>query len=101
MNPCGRFGCAPATRAQKQALQTQMERLCLEGFLEEWSKTDGSSHILSTHLSLALSHGLNRLTRLLVQSFSEYSGVHFMPSPGDSAEKTPACLELGLEWWPG
>ena len=31
-----------------------MERLCLEGFLEEWPKADGSSRTQSTHLSLAL-----------------------------------------------
>lgn len=74
-----------------------MERFCLEGFLEEWSRTDVSSLMLSTHLSLALFHGLNRLTHLLVQSFTKYSGVQFMPSPGDSAEQAPTCLELGLE----
>ena len=85
----------PRHAAAEASAQTQMERLCLEGFLEEWSKTDGGSRMLGTHLSLALSHGLNRLTRLLVRYSANVRVSTLCQALGIQQRKHPPAWNLG------
>lgn len=85
----------PRHAGTEASTQTQMERLCLEGFLEEWSKTDGGSACWALTCSW---HSLTASTDSLVHSVSHSANVRvstLCQALGIQQRKRPPAWNLG------